>query len=72
MMLIAFLYCGYAQGIACVHVMAAMAKSIARASACIPPFVVLGAHVGGGAFWICMRTGTGGLGLAAANFNRKN
>ena len=22
----------------------------------MPPFVVLGAHVGGGAFWICMRT----------------
>ena len=36
----------------------------------MPPFVVLGAHVGGGAFWICMRTR--GLGLAAANFNRKN
>ena len=38
----------------------------------MPPFVVLGAHVGGGAFWICMRTGTRGLGLAAANFNREN
>ena len=40
----------------------------------MPPFVVLGAHVGGGAFWICMRAGirTRGLGLAAANFNRKN
>ena len=22
----------------------------------MPPFVVLGAHVGGGVFWICMRT----------------
>ena len=38
----------------------------------MPPFVVLGAHVGGGAFWICMRAGARGLGLAAANFNRKN
>ena len=37
----------------------------------MPPFVVLGAaHVGGGAFWICMRTCGGGL--AAADFNGKN